>query len=190
MAYKVIKAWGSTQGITKRLFVCDSVEDIEKLPTNDTAGEKQDGDTISDEMCAVGSIAEVSETGDKYVLSANGEWIARPDEGGSTSTVVIDFTLTQSGQAADAKAVGDALALKADAASLNSKLDSEVAASTYAKQSDLSSYATVASLSEYAKTADLPKGVTVSDATGTEDVVTQLNALISSLKTAGIIAAE
>ena len=191
MSYKAIKAFGSTQGLTKRIFICDSVDDVESLPTNKKMGTKQDGDTVSDELCAIGSRAEVTDTGDVYVLSANSEWIAKPAEGGSAgSDITIDSTLSQSGQAADAKAVGDALALKADAATVSAKLDSSTAESTYAKKSELSSYATTASLSEYAKTADLPKGVAVADATGAEDVVAQLNSLITSLKNAGIIAAE
>lgn len=169
MAYKVIKAFGSTQGLTKRIIVCDTTADIESLPTNKKVGVAQDGDTVSDEMCAVGSIAEVTDTGDKYVLSANSEWTVKPSEGSGGSEINIDATLSQEGQAADAKAVGDALANKADA-------------------SVLSSYATTASLADYAKTAELPKGTAVADATGPDDVVTQLNALIASLETAGLIA--
>ena len=169
MAYKVIKAYGSTQGHTKRIFVCDAVTDIESLPTNKAKGSPQSGDTVSDEMCAVGSIAEVTETGDKYVLSANSEWVAKPGESSGGSDISIDASLSQEGQAADAKAVGDALANKADA-------------------SALSSYATTASLADYVNTAELPKGTAVADATGAEDVVTQLNALIASLETAGLIA--
>ena len=75
MSYKAIKAFGSTQGLTKRIFICDSVDDVESLPTNKKMGTKQDGDTVSDELCAIGSRAEVTDTGDVYVLSANSEWI-------------------------------------------------------------------------------------------------------------------
>lgn len=190
MSYKVIKAFGSTQGLTKRIFICDSTSDVGNLPTNKGMGVKQENDSVSDEKCAVGSRAEVTETGDIYILSANGEWIAKPGDESGGSDIVIDDTLSQVGQAADAKAVGDALAQKADVSSVSEKLDSSVAESTYAKKTELASYATTANLSEYIKTVDLPKGAAVADATGTEDVVTQLNALISSLKTAGIIATE
>lgn len=82
MAYKVIRATGSIQGIAKRLFVCDTENDISNLPTNKKRGLKQDGDTVSDEICAIGSIAKIVETGNHYILNASGEWIKQPDESG------------------------------------------------------------------------------------------------------------
>lgn len=247
MAYKVIKAQGSVQGLTKRVFIVDTAAEITDLPTNKKMGKKQTGDTVSDEMCAVGSTATVSETGDTYELNASGTWVKKPAEGsGDGSDITIDSTLTQEGQAADAKATGDALAGKADASSLSNYVQTTTAESTYAKKTELSayattasldnymqisaadakyatkselssyatteslgdymqtttadgkyatkselgSYATTASLADYAKTSELPKGTAVTDATGEADAHTQLNALLASLRAAGIIASS
>lgn len=217
MAYKVIKSTGSISGLTKRTFVVDTAAEITDLPTNKKMGKKQAGDTVSDELCSVGSTASVTETGDVYELNASSTWVKKPAEGsGDGSDITIDTTLTQEGQAADAKAVGDALATKADATTLSGYVQTATAESTYAKKTDLSgyattssldsyiqtatadgkyatkselgSYATTASLVDYAKTSELPKGTAVTDATGEADAHTQLNALLASLRNAGIIA--
>lgn len=247
MAYKVIKASGSISGLTKREFIVDTAAEITDLPTNKKMGKKQTGDTVSDEMCAVGSTASVTETGDVYELSASSTWVKKPTEGsGEGSDITIDSTLTQEGQAADAKAVGDALAKKANSTDLSGYVQTTTAESTYAKKSDISdfltptvadekyvsksqldnyatkgelssyattdsldsymqtttadgkyatkselgSYATTASLADYAKTSELPKGTAVTDATGETDAHTQLNALLASLRAAGIIASS
>lgn len=245
MAYKVIKSKGSISGLTHREFIVDTAAEITDLPTNKKMGKKQAGDTVSDELCSVGSTASVTETGDVYELNASSTWVKKPTEGsGSGSEITIDSTLTQSGQAADAKSVGDALAAKADSAALSGYVQTSTAEGTYAKKSELSayatteslgdyiqtttadgkyatkseldsyattesltsymqastadgkyatktelnSYATTASLADYAKTSELPKGTAVTDATGEADAYTQLNALLASLRAAGIIA--
>lgn len=275
MAYKVIKASGSISGLTKREFIVDTAAEITDLPTNKKMGRKQTGDTVSDEMCAVGSTASVTETGDVYELNASSTWVKKPAEGsGEGSDITIDSTLTQEGQAADAKATGDALATKADASALSNYVQTSTAEGTYAKKTELSayattkslsdymqtsaadtkyatktelgsyatteslgsymqtatadgkyatkselssyattdsldsymqtttadgkyatkselgSYATTASLADYAKTSELPKGTAVTDATGETDAHTQLNALLASLRAAGIIASS
>lgn len=247
MAYKVIKASGSISGLTKREFIVDTAAEITDLPTNKKMGKKQTGDTVSDEMCAVGSTASVTETGDVYELNASSTWVKKPVEGsGEGSDITIDSTLTQEGQAADAKATGDALARKADASALSNYVQTSTAEGTYAKKTELSayatteslgnymqtttadekyatkselssyattdsldsymqtatadgkyatkaelgSYATTASLADYAKTSELPKGTAVTDATGETDAHTQLNALLASLRAAGIIASS
>ncbi|HIY37364.1 MAG TPA: hypothetical protein H9972_11730 [Candidatus Paraprevotella stercorigallinarum] len=219
MAYKVIKASGSISGLTKREFIVDTAAEITDLPTNKKMGKKQTGDTVSDEMCAVGSTASVTETGDVYELNASSTWVKKPAEGsGEGSDITIDSTLTQEGQAADAKATGDALATKADASALSNYVQTSTAEGTYAKKTDLSSYATTqslgnymqtsaadakyatktelgsyattASLADYAKTSELPKGTAVTNATGEADAHTQLNALLESLRAAGIIASS
>ena len=99
MAYKVIKAHGSTHGKTRREFICDTAADITNLPTSNKMGKAQAGDTVSDEMCAVGSTASVTETGDLYELNASDTWVKKPVEGsGEESDIAIDNTLTQEGQ--------------------------------------------------------------------------------------------
>lgn len=247
MAYKVIKSKGSISGLTHREFIVDTAAEITDLPTNKKMGKKQTGDTVSDEMCAVGSTASVTETGDVYELNASSTWVKKPAEGsGGDSEISIDSTLSQEGQAADAKATGDALATKADASALSNYVQTSAAESAYAKKSELSayatteslgnymqtsaadtkyatkselssyattdsldsymqtttadgkyatkselgSYATTASLADYAKTSELPKGTAVTDATGETDAHTQLNALLASLRAAGIIASS
>ena len=275
MAYKVIKSKGSISGLTHREFIVDTAAEITDLPTNKKMGKKQTGDTVSDEMCAVGSTASVTETGDVYELNASSTWVKKPAEGsGEGSDITIDSTLTQEGQAADAKATGDALATKADASALSNYVQTSTAEGTYAKKTELSayatteslsdymqtsaadtkyatktelgsyatteslgaymqtttadgkyatkselssyattdsldsymqtttadgkyatkselgSYATTASLADYAKTSELPKGTAVTDATGEADAHTQLNALLASLRAAGIIASS
>jgi len=201
MAYKVIKAHGSTHGKTRREFICDTAADITNLPTSNKMGKAQAGDTVSDEMCAVGSTASVTETGDLYELNASDTWVKKPVEGsGEESDIAIDNTLTQEGQAADAKAVGDALADKADASALTSYVQTSTAESTYAKKTDLSSKADASALGNYvqtstaeetyAKKSEIPsKGTAVADA-GDSDVKDKLNALLASLRTAGVIATE
>ena len=143
MAYKVIKASGSISGLTKREFIVDTAAEITDLPTNKKMGKKQTGDTVSDEMCAVGSTASVTETGDVYELNASSTWVKKPAEGsGEGSDITIDSTLTQEGQAADAKAVGDALAKKANSTDLSGYVQTTTAESTYAKKSDISDFLT------------------------------------------------
>ena len=215
-------------------------------------------------MCAVGSTASVTEKGDVNELNASSTGEKNPAEGsGEGSDITIDATLTQEWQAADAKAVGDALAKKANSTDLSGYVQTTTAESTYAKKSDISdfltstvadekyvaksqldnyattdtlssyvtsssadstyakktelsayatteslgnymqtsaadskyatkselgSYATTESLADYAKTSELPKGTAVTDATGEADAHTQLNALLASLRAAGIIA--
>ena len=191
MAYRVVKAKGSIYGLTYREFVVDTAAEITDLPTNKKMGKKQTGDTVSDELCSVGSKASVTETGDVYELNASSTWVKKPVEGsGEGSDIVIDSSLTQEGQAADAKATGDALASKADASALSNYVQTSTAEGTYAKKTELSAYATTESLAEYAKTSELPKGTAVTDATGETDAHTQLNALLASLRAAGIIASS
>lgn len=127
MAYKVVGTKGSIQGLTVRLYICDSASDISFLPTNINRGKEQSGDTVSDELCGIGSLATVAANGDVYILNASGKWVKKKSgssgSGGSGggSTILIDETLTQRGQAADAKAVGDALYEKLDRTDLSWK---------------------------------------------------------------------
>ena len=154
MAYKVIKAHGSTHGKTRREFICDTAADITNLPTSNKMGKAQAGDTVSDEMCAVGSTASVTETGDLYELNASDTWVKKPVEGsGEESDIAIDNTLTQEGQAADAKAVGDALADKEDASALTSYVQTSTAESTYAKKTELEGKANTSDLANYVQTS-------------------------------------
>ena len=51
-------------------FVCQSVDDISKLPKKGISGTQETGDN---EPCAIGSMALVS-TGEIFVLFPNNEW--------------------------------------------------------------------------------------------------------------------
>lgn len=123
MAYKLVGTRGSIQGLTIRVYLCDTADDISSLPTNTTTGVEQDGDTVSDEVCGIGSLATDASSGDIYILNASGKWVKKKSgssggSGGGGTDVKIDTTLTHAGQAADAKAVGDALSSKADVSDL------------------------------------------------------------------------
>ena len=92
------------------------------------------------------------------------------------------------------------LTSKADSADLANYVQTSTAESTYAKKTDLSAKADVSALSSYlqsstaestyAKKSEIPsKGAAVADA-GDSDVKDKLNALLASLRTAGVIATE
>lgn len=175
MAYKVIRSRGSVQGIPKRVFICDALSDIASLPTNKKPGLKQDNDTVSDEPCAIGSIASVTETGNVYELSASGEWKYRPTSGNPedpgetpedpTSSIELDTTLTVSGKAADAKAVGDALKDYVKTFDAISTYVNKTEAKNYVTKDFMSSYLSVQSAeTNYAKKTDLDNYVTTEDA--------------------------
>lgn len=174
MAYKVIRSRGSVQGIPKRVFICDALSDIASLPTNKNPGLKQDNDTVSDEPCAIGSIASVTETGNIYELSASGEWKYRPtsdnpeDPSDPTSAIELDTTLAVAGKAADAKAVGDALKDYVKTADAISTYVNKTEAKNFVTTDFMSSYLSVQSAeTNYAKKTDLDNYVTTEDATST-----------------------
>lgn len=55
-----------------REYVCDTEEDVENLPTNQTPTNNAKIDEKN--YCAVGSCALVLETGEVWVLSTQGVW--------------------------------------------------------------------------------------------------------------------
>lgn len=157
------------------LYQVNDIEKILKLhfdgmSTDDKPTETFDGFTITN-----GSEFIELDTGDLFKFDADSKSWKKQEkqtsEGGSS--ILIDKTLQNEGQAADAKAVGDALKNKADFSALTSYVQTSTAESTYAKKTELPK-----------------KGVAVTDASGQEDAHTQLNALLASLRSAGIIATE
>lgn len=111
---------------------------------------------------------KTSETVEVAIDTVTGKLFVPPYPAGAG--VELDKTLAVEGKAADAKAVGDALKTKIGADTLT----------PYMK--------TVDADKKYATKAELPKkGVAVADA-GDADVKDKLNALLASLRTAGIIA--
>ena len=93
---------------------------------------KQTTDTKQDKLVA----------GDNITIAADGKTISAT--GGGGTSVELDTTLTQSGKAADAKAVGDALAGKQDAISDLETIRSGAAKGSTALQSVPSTYRTAA----------------------------------------------
>lgn len=191
MGYTLTKI-GKDYNYELKEFFCDSEDDIETLPTSATEGP---------ERCLPGSKATLA-NGDEYFLNTSNDWIKKKTASGSGSgsNIEIDNTLTQEGQAADAKAVGDALADKADASALASYVQTSTAESTYAKKTELEGKANTSDLANYvqtstaettyAKKSEIPsKGTAVADA-GDEDLKDKFNALLASLRTAGVIATE
>ena len=99
MAYTAIYANGSTFNIVKK-FVIDSFNEIYEIDTSQLSP----GSTVFD--------ISSSKT---YMLNNKKQWIeVQIGTGGGSggASIELDTTLTQSGKAADAKAVGDALAEK------------------------------------------------------------------------------
>lgn len=212
------------------LYQVNDIEKILKLhfdgmSTDDKPTETFDGFTITN-----GSEFIELDTGNLFKFDADSKSWKKQEkqisEGGSS--IVIDKTLQNEGQAADAKAVGDALTNKADSSTLSSYVQTSVAESTYAKKDELANKADTSALESYVKTAtaeetyakqtdlsskadasalanyvqtstaeetyakksEIPsKGTAVADA-GDSDVKDKLNALLVSLRTAGVIATE
>lgn len=88
-------------------FTCDTAADIADLPTNKDIGKYKNLDT-----CSIGSKATVISDRTMYILNGDNQWVLLKDykATGGGSSILIDETLTESGQAADAKAVGDKIA--------------------------------------------------------------------------------
>ena len=84
-------------------FTCDTILDLNNLPTNKEKG-------INNlETCSIGSKAIVIENRSQYILNGRNQWVLLKDykNFGGGSNLEIDETLTLSGYAADAKSVGD-----------------------------------------------------------------------------------
>lgn len=119
--YKLIKQ-GDKYNDPIHFYICDTPDDLDNLPFNNAVK-----DSIGDE-------AYIIDTGEEYVRDSDGKWRIKLQEGGGAvvnpediqeavdtylednpvEPTPIDTELTQEGNAADAKAVGDALNLKAD----------------------------------------------------------------------------
>ena len=101
-------------------FTCDTAADIADLPTNKDIGKYKNLDT-----CSIGSKATVISDRTMYILNGNNQWVLLKDykATGGGSSILIDETLTESGQAADAKAVGDKIAEVKESAHTHSNKD-------------------------------------------------------------------
>ena len=101
-------------------FTCDTAADIADLPTNKDIGKYKNLNT-----CSIGSKATVISDRTMYILNGNNQWVLLKDykATGGGSSILIDETLTESGQAADAKAVGDKIAEVKESAHTHSNKD-------------------------------------------------------------------
>ena len=98
---------------------CDTAADIADLPTNKDVGKYKNLDT-----CSIGSKATVISDRTMYILNGDNQWVLLKDykATGGGSSILIDETLTESGQAADAKAVGDKIAEVKESAHTHSNM--------------------------------------------------------------------
>ena len=101
-------------------FTCDTAADIADLPTNKDIGKYKNLNT-----CSIGSKATVISDRTMYILNGDNQWVLLKDykATGGGSSILIDETLTESGQAADAKAVGDKIAEVKESAHTHSNKD-------------------------------------------------------------------
>ena len=101
-------------------FTCDTAADIADLPTNKDIGKYKNLDT-----CSIGSRATVISDRTMYILNGDNQWVLLKDykATGGGSSILIDETLTESGQAADAKAVGDKITEVKESAHTHSNKD-------------------------------------------------------------------
>ena len=96
-AWNTASEWVSTNGANVLSHLADGVKHI-------TANERSAWNDKQDKLIA----------GENITIAADGKTISATGGGGGGSTVELDTTLSKVGKAADAKAVGDALAGKQD----------------------------------------------------------------------------
>ena len=87
---------------------------IKQIKINDTVYDLRD-DSVSEQIntAVAEKESKIYKQNDEPVGAEDGAlWLDMDEEGGGGASVIVDATLTQAGQAADAKAVGDALAGK------------------------------------------------------------------------------
>ena len=67
MAYW-IQYRGTCENSIRNGYVCETISDISKLPTQNKDGKKQEFDSVSHKCCSYGSEAYVIEDGSRYML--------------------------------------------------------------------------------------------------------------------------
>lgn len=124
-AWNTASEWVSTNGANVLSHLSDGVKHI-------TAAERTKWNDKQDKLIA----------GDNITIAADGRTISATGGGGGGSTVELDTTLSETGKAADAKAVGDALADKQDTISDLEAIRSGAAKGATSLQSVPSTYRT------------------------------------------------
>lgn len=76
MAFKITKINDRSNSIDTKEFLCQTPDDVLKLPRNGING-TQDliDDTVSNAPCAIGSTALVCSTAKVYILAPDNTWI-------------------------------------------------------------------------------------------------------------------
>lgn len=74
MAFSVLSTGDRKNSPLYREYTCDTVADLQDLPTNQPIGDEY-GSNTHKERCATGSVAIVIETSDVYMLNSSGQWI-------------------------------------------------------------------------------------------------------------------
>ena len=124
-AWNTASEWVSTNGANVLSHLSDGVKHI-------TAAERTKWNGKQDKLIA----------GDNITIAADGKTISATGGGGGGSTVELDTTLFEAGKAADAKAVGDALADKQNTISDLEAIRTGAAKGATALQSVPSTYRT------------------------------------------------
>lgn len=76
MAFKITKINGQPNSVETREFICQTEDDIAKLPRYGIHGTQDDiNDTVSNNPCAIGSTALVCTTANVYILAPDNSWI-------------------------------------------------------------------------------------------------------------------
>lgn len=68
-----------------KLFYAETLHDIDLMPTNEKKGTQENGDTVANHICSLGSKCLCLENGDYYILSTSG-WSRVGAKGNSGNT--------------------------------------------------------------------------------------------------------
>ena len=68
-----------------KLFYAETLNDIDLMPTNEKKGTQENGDTVANHICSLGSKCLCLENGDYYILSTSG-WSRINTKGTSGNT--------------------------------------------------------------------------------------------------------
>lgn len=68
-----------------KLFYAEALHDIDLMPTNEKKGTQENGDTVANHICSLGSKCLCLENGNYYILSTSG-WLRVGTKGNSGNT--------------------------------------------------------------------------------------------------------
>lgn len=86
MSSKVTSSNGRSTLFSHKKFICDSEEDIAKLPKDGIEGSIEgSSDDLINRPCSIGSTALVCSTSEMWILSPSNEWVKFKKGAGSDS---------------------------------------------------------------------------------------------------------